>query len=63
MHSATPSINRHLVRELAFVLALKLVVLTALWWGFVHEQQVTVDGKAIASQLLGASNGSATTEE
>ncbi|PKO68070.1 MAG: hypothetical protein CVU22_10020 [Betaproteobacteria bacterium HGW-Betaproteobacteria-16] len=63
MRSATPSINRHLVRELAFVLALKLVVLTALWWGFVHEQQVSVDGQAAASQLLGASHKSATTEE
>jgi len=63
MRSAAPWIHRHLVRELAIVLALKLVVITALWWGFVHEQQVTVDGAAAADLLLGVDDKSLTSEE
>lgn len=45
--------DRTLVRKLAFVLVLKLVVLVALWWFFVNEQRVAVDGAGIATQLLG----------
>ena len=42
-----------LVKNLAIVLAVKLAVLMGLWWFFVHEQRVTVDGAGIATQLLG----------
>jgi hypothetical protein len=45
--------DRTLVRKLAFVLVLKVVVLVALWWFFVHEQRVAIDGAGIAAQLLG----------
>ena len=42
-----------LVKKLAVVLVIKMVVLTALWWGFVREQRVMVDGNATAAQMLG----------
>lgn len=45
--------DRTLVRKLAIVLVVKLVVLVGLWWFFVHEQRVTVDGAGIATKLLG----------
>jgi len=45
--------DRTLVRKLAFVLVLKLLVLVALWWFFVHEQRMAVDSAGIATQLLG----------
>jgi hypothetical protein len=45
--------DRTLVRKLAFVLVIKLVVLVALWWGFVRDQRVPVDVDAAASQMLG----------
>ena len=45
--------DRTLVKKLAIVLAVKLAVLMGLWWFFVHEQRVTVDGVGIATQLLG----------
>lgn len=32
-----------LVRHLAIAVALKLVVLTALWWAFVRDERVGVD--------------------
>jgi len=63
MRSATHWTHRHLVRELALVLALKLLVITALWWGFVHERQVPVDGTAAAALMLGTADRSATKGE
>jgi hypothetical protein len=45
--------DKTLVRKLAIVLVIKLVVVTALWWGFVREQGMAVDGDAAAAQLLG----------
>ncbi len=45
--------DKMLVKKLALVLAIKIVVLTALWWGFVREQRVVVDGNAAAAQMLG----------
>ncbi len=46
--------DRLLLRKLATVLVIKLLVLTALWWGFVREQRVPVDTDAAALQMLGA---------
>jgi hypothetical protein len=46
--------DKTLVRKLAVVLLIKLLVLMALWWFFVHEQYVTVSGDDVASQLLGS---------
>jgi len=45
--------DRHLLRKLAAVLLLKLLVLTALWWGFVRDQRVPVDAARAALQVLG----------
>ncbi len=42
------SLNRHLV----WVVVLKVLVLTALWWAVVRDQRVSVDADA-AARLLG----------
>lgn len=43
-----------LVKKLAVVLVIKLAVLLALWWGFVRDQRVVVDGDDVAAQILAA---------
>jgi len=45
-------IEKTLTKKLAVVLVLKLVVLLALWWGFVREQRVTLDADRVAAQFL-----------
>lgn len=45
--------DKTLLKKLAIALVIKLVLLTALWWGFVRDQRVAVDGDAAAAQLLG----------
>ena len=44
--------DQTLVKKLAIVLVLKLAVLVALWWFFVRDQRVPVDGNSVASQFL-----------
>jgi len=46
--------DKTLVRKLVIAVLIKLVVLVALWWGFVREQRVTVDAETATTQLLGA---------
>ena len=46
--------DKILLKKLAIALVVKLALLTALWWGFVREQRVAVDGDAAAAQLLGS---------
>ena len=46
--------DKTLLQKLAIALLIKLVLLTALWWGFVRDQRIAVDGDAAAAQLLGA---------
>ena len=46
--------DKTLLKKLAIALVIKLVLLTALWWGFVRDQRVAVDSDAAAAQLLGA---------
>lgn len=41
-----------LVKRLGVVLAIKLVLLFGLWWGFVRDQRVTVDASGMANQAL-----------
>ena len=41
-------VDQVLVRRLAVVLAIKLVLLFGLWWGFVRDQRVTVDASSMA---------------
>jgi len=50
---AMKPLDKLLVRKLAAVLVIKLAVLLALWWVFVREQRVAVDGEAAAARLLG----------
>lgn len=45
-------LDKILVRKLAVVLVIKLAVLMALWWMFVRDQRVTVDGDGVAAQFL-----------
>ena len=40
-----------LVRHLAIAVALKLVVLTALWWAFVREERVGIDVDRAAAHM------------
>ena len=44
--------DQTLLRKLALVLVLKLAILLALWWVFVREQGVAVDGNRVAAQFL-----------
>ncbi|MFN7197170.1 MAG: cytochrome oxidase putative small subunit CydP [Hylemonella sp.] len=45
--------DRALVRKLEIAVILKLLVLLALWWAFIREQRVEVDGRAAAAHVLG----------
>lgn len=55
--------DRLLLRKLATVLVIKLLVLTALWWGFVRDQRVPVDTDTTAMQLLGSRPATTASEE
>ncbi len=44
--------DRHLLRKLIAVLAVKAVMLAGLWWGFVREQRVVVDPHGAAQRML-----------
>jgi hypothetical protein len=55
--------DRSLTRKLAIALAIKLLVLTGLWWGFVREQRVPVDTDSAAMQMLGSRPVPTATEE
>lgn len=46
----TPPADR-LLRHLALAIALKLVVLTVLWWAFVQDARVGVDVERAAAHL------------
>lgn len=43
--------ERRLLRHLVIAVAVKLVVLTALWWVFVRDNHVPVDAEQSARQL------------
>ena len=47
-----PFSDQTLLRKLALVLVLKLAILLALWWVFVRDQGVHVDGNGVAAQFL-----------
>ena len=46
----TPDESR-LLRHLVWAVALKLLVLVALWWGFVRDDRVGVDPERAADHL------------
>ncbi len=43
--------ERRLVRHLAWVVVIKLLVLVALWWGFVRDQRVNPDVAAAVQHI------------
>ncbi|WP_374404478.1 cytochrome oxidase putative small subunit CydP [Niveibacterium sp.] len=45
--------DRRLVRELAVLVALKLVVIGLLWWGFVRDARVDVTPASTAAEMAG----------
>ncbi len=46
--------DQTLIRKLVIAVVIKLLVLFALWWGFIREQRVDVDGISAADHVLGA---------
>lgn len=51
--------RRSLLRDVGWVLVLKLLVLTALWWAFVRDQRVEVQADSPALPWLAADAPSA----
>jgi len=41
-----------LVRQLAWAIVIKLLLLTAIWWAFLADQKVKVDAEQASSHLL-----------
>lgn len=50
--------QKNLIHKLTWVLLIKLVVLTGLWWMFFHDQRVAVDDKLVSDQFLSTSSTS-----
>ena len=44
--------DRRLVRHLLIIVAIKLAVLSALWWVFVRDHRVPVDAERAADRLI-----------
>jgi hypothetical protein len=43
--------DRKLVRDITFVIVIKLIFITALWWAFIRDAKVGVDAGTMASQM------------
>ncbi len=41
-----------LLRQLAWTIVIKLLLLTAIWWAFLADQKVKVDAEQASSHLL-----------
>jgi hypothetical protein len=54
--------QRWLRRDIAVVLAVKLLILAALWFAFVRGREVTVDAERAAGLLGAAAHTSASSE-
>lgn len=50
-HQGMKASQDRLVRHLVIAVALKLVVLTGLWWAFVRDERVGVDADRAAAHL------------
>lgn len=51
--------DRSLIRKLVLAVAIKLLVLFALWAAFVRDRNVTVDASGMAAAVAGAPTGGA----
>ena len=49
----TPA-DRRLLRHLIIAVLIKILVLTALWWMFVRDERIDVDGDGVADRISGA---------
>jgi len=52
LYCAMKPLDKTLVTKLAVVLLIKLAILVGLWWGFVRDQRVAVDGGRVADRFL-----------
>lgn len=48
--AVTPA-DRRLLRHLVIAVTVKLILLTAIWWGFVRAERVSVDSEAAAARI------------
>jgi hypothetical protein len=46
----TPA-DRRLLRHLVAAVTVKLVLLTAIWWGFVRDERVSIDSEAAGARI------------
>ena len=46
----TPA-DRRLLRHLIIAVLIKILVLTALWWMFVRDERIDVDGDGVADRI------------
>jgi hypothetical protein len=44
--------DKNLLNKLAIALVLKLAILLGLWWVFVRDHRVALDGNSVAAQRL-----------
>ena len=44
--------DKNLFNKLAMALVLKLAILMGLWWAFVRDHRVALDGNSVAAQFL-----------
>jgi hypothetical protein len=44
--------DKNLFNKLAMALVLKLAILMGLWWVFVRDHRVALDGNSVAAQFL-----------
>jgi hypothetical protein len=54
-----PPADRRLLRQLIIAVLIKLIVLTALWWVFVRDARIEVDGDGVADRISGAASSQA----
>ncbi len=49
--------DHRLLREIVVVILIKLVLLTGLWWAFIRDHKVSVDGHAMAAHASAGEAG------
>lgn len=51
--------DRQIVRRLAWVMLIKLLALTLLWWHFVRPQRIEVDAEQMQTRVIGTASAPA----
>ena len=57
----TPA-DRRLLRQLIIAVLIKIIVLTVLWWAFVRDERIKVDGDGVADRISGAVSSQASSQ-